>query len=396
MINETDERMLRLLADVLHGHTPDKIPEGEWPGLFKELHDQTVHFLPAEYIYALGLPAKDEGSYLKVVLRNRQLFHRLMKEQKRVFDLLDAEGIPAVVLKGAAAAVNYARPENRCMGDIDILVLPQDFGRARDILLGAGCHPLEGPDDPRHTGMLTESGAKIELHRYFSSSDNDEQNAALDEMLYQAVPSRVSAKLCGYPLYMLPPKENGLVLLGHINQHLSVGLGLRQIIDWMEYVEKHLDDEAWDNGFAEAAERIGMKRLAMLTTAMCRKYLGLKKDIHWCSYEPACDELMEYILSRGNFGSKLNRSFTEIKTITVLSNFRNPLQGLRHAQKRGLINWKACQRHPWLRPFAWCYQLVRWPVKGIREGVSSGMLSKASDSAKEESGLMKSFGVTKL
>ena len=47
---------------------------------------------------------------------------------------------------------------------------------------------------------------------------------------------------------MFPPLENGLVLLGHINQHLEEGLGLRQILDWALYVDKALDDDAWEMG----------------------------------------------------------------------------------------------------------------------------------------------------
>ena len=249
MPEETNTLMLRLLADVLHDRTPDKIPAEKWPALFQELHAQMVYALPGESIAALGLSGKDAGAYLSAVIHNRQIFHKLMKEQKCAFSLLESAGIPAVVLKGAAAAINYAHPENRCMGDIDLLVLPEDFDRAYHLLTDSGCRPLDSSGYARHVSMFTESGVEIELHRFFSSSDNETQNAVLDEMLFKAFPKRVSCELCGYPVSMLPPLENGLVLLGHINQHLSGGLGLRQIIDWMVYAEKYLDDDMWNNGF---------------------------------------------------------------------------------------------------------------------------------------------------
>lgn len=395
MIDETNVKMLRLLADVLHGHTPERIQAEERSDIFKELHAQMVYALPGDYIPALGLSAEAEGDYLKAVIRNRQIFHKLMKEQSRALSLLEAENIPVVVLKGAAAAINYAHPENRCMGDIDLLVLPEDFDRAYHLLTDSGCRPLDASSDyTRHIGMFTESGVEIELHRFFSSSDNKEQNTVLDEMLFQAIPNCVTAELCGYPVSMLPPLENGLVLLGHINQHLSGGLGLRQIIDWMAYAEKYLDDELWNNGFADAAEAIGMKRLAIITTAMCRKYLGFEKDVHWDAYEPVCDELMEYILSRGNFGRK--ESSLKRRTVSILKQFRNPFHGLATAQRNGLINWKATRKHPILRPFAWCYQLGRWAKKGLKGGITPGKLSDARTSAIEEAGLMEKLGVTRL
>ena len=132
----------------------------------------------------------------------------------------------------------------------------------------------------------------------------------------------------------------------------------------------------------------------MITTAMCQKYLGFSKDIHWCAYEPVCDELMEYILSLGNFGRKassVNRS-----TIYILKKFRNPFHGLATAQEYGLINWKAAKAHPILRPFAWCYQLLRWAKKGIKGGVTPNKLKHARTSAKEETGLLEKLGVTRL
>ncbi|MBQ0026873.1 MAG: nucleotidyltransferase family protein, partial [Lachnospiraceae bacterium] len=380
--------------DVLHDRTPDKIPAEKWPALYKELCVQAVYSLPGESIAALGLSGNDAGVYLSAVIRNRQIFHKLMKEQKWALTLLEAENIPAVVLKGAAAAINYTYPENRCMGDIDLLVLPQDFDRAYHLLTHSGCRPLDSSGYARHIGMFTESGVEIELHRYFSSSDNKEQNAVLDEMLFHAIPNRVSCELCGYPVSMLPPLENGLVLLGHINQHLSAGLGLRQIIDWMVYAEKYLDDELWNNGFSEAAEKIGMKRLAVIITAMCRKYLGFEKDIHWDVYEPVCDELMAYILAGGNSGRK--ESYLKRRTVSVLKQFRNPFRGFATAQRSGLINWKATQKYPILRPFAWCYQLGRWTKQGLKAGITPGKLSDARSSAKEKAGLMEKLGVTRL
>lgn len=60
---------------------------------------------------------------------------------------------------------------------------------------------------------------------------------------------------------VLPPLENGLVLLAHVNQHLGSGLGLRQILDWQMFVDAHLTDELWERGFQHAAQQIGMEKL---------------------------------------------------------------------------------------------------------------------------------------
>lgn len=70
-----------------------------------------------------------------------------------------------------------------------------------------------------------------------------------DKWLYDQLSTIQQVKVCGYAVRVFPPLENGLILLGHINQHLSSGLSLRQIIDWYYYVQSELDDEFWNNEF---------------------------------------------------------------------------------------------------------------------------------------------------
>lgn len=51
-----------------------------------------------------------------------------------------------------------------------------------------------------------------------------------------------------------------------MRNHLKSGLGLRQVIDWMMYVNKELDDDFWENGFGTAAVDASMDKLAVTVT----------------------------------------------------------------------------------------------------------------------------------
>ena len=395
MISEASGRLLGLLADVLHERKPPKIPAELWPEIKKELRAQTVQALPGEFVRELGLSPAEELGYLRTVIRNRQVFHPLMREQTRVLALLESAGVPVVVLKGAAAAMYYPHPENRCMGDIDLLVPPEDFPRAYKLLADAGYRSEHTPEEHRrHIIFFSADGIEIELHERFSAGDDDALNARVDAILFDAIPRREKRTVCGYPVTVLPTPENGLVLLDHINHHLSSGLGLRQLVDWMYFVEAVLDDEFWDNGFAALADRIGETRLAAVVTATCRKYLGLQKDVHWCPDEPVCDELMEYVLARGNFGKKLD--FDQASTVSILKRGKDPIRVFRLAQRNGLANWPAARRHTLLRPFAWVYQFGRWARHGIERGVGLRTLTAAAAAAKEETELLERIGATRL
>lgn len=393
MISNEHINMLRILANSLHDKPSDTLPREEWETIKNELFSQSVFAIPSEYI---NLSENEQFEYSQYVSKNIVVFHKLMYAQQKLFELLKSNGIQAVILKGSSAAMSYPKPELRCMGDIDIIVCPKDFEKAFYCLLNNGYSTQELPDTyKRHVGFETKNHIQIELHHHFSISNNNKQNKKLDDLIYNGIAKRETKTVLGYTFYMLPQLENGIVLLSHINQHLESGLGLRQIIDWMCYVEKYLDDSMWNNEFAAIAETIGMKKLAIITTAMCKKYLGLHKEITWCNNinENICDQLMEYILKHGNFGNK-NRN--ELSTIHIIRWFRNPIKGLIIAQKKGLESWKLLSKYNWLKPFAWFYQIYSWIISGISKGVNLRFVVKRFEIEKSETELLKELGVTRI
>jgi len=171
----------------------------------------------------------------------------------------------------------------------------------------------------------------------------------------------------GYYFSALPKKENGLVLMEHINSHMESGLGFRQILDWMLYVDRNVDDAFWFRELEPVLREVRLDKLAVTVTRMCQLWLGLRTDITWCAGadEDLCRQLMEYILCQGNFGRKTEHGSNLAAGVVHAS--RNPFALLKILQRRGCINWKAAERYPFLKPFAWLYQLVRY----IRLGLSS-------------------------
>lgn len=393
MISESNIRMLQMLTEVLHERAPNPIPPENWQAIYDEMTAQTVFALPAPYLDSLPCNSEQRRSYVAACGQNVQKFYKVMEAQKAVLAVLEAAQIPAVVLKGAAAAANYPHPEYRCMGDIDLLVMPDDFPRAYDALVHAG-YETEGnlKNFHRHIGFHSPDGTEIELHHAFASGPDKKQNSFLDALLYQGIPNRVWIVVNGYQVPILPPSENGLVLLYHIYHHISSGLGLRQIIDWMVFLKNNPQPAVWDSILC-AAEQIGLKTLAEATTAACRKYLGLECIIHGCC-EPICDELMEYVLGHGNFGKK--DAPIQYKTVHLLRLFRNPVHALFMAQQYGRQRWPACKKHPWLVPFAWLYQLCRWVRLGIMHGVNFSYIKKTASEKQEETGFLLRLGIRRF
>lgn len=328
----------------------------------QELKHHAIQNLPAHILS--NVDPDNAMFYLQQAAKACAHWDALMQLQQEVCTILEADEIPCAVIKGAAADYYYPIPTARNMGDIDIIVKPSDTKKAIISLLDHG-FTLHNDRNPRHI-ELRKNGIQIEVHRHFSVLSDESRGARLDEMLFCALDRVEQKTIEGYAFFMLPKLENGLVLIEHINSHMESGLGLRQIIDWMLYVDAALDDDAWFGEFEAIVQSVGLEKLAVTVTRMCQLYLGLRRDITWCQVadESLCHRLMAHTMQQGNFGRKVDKQLNS--TVKVLNILDSDLNFFQMLQKHGCYNWKALRKHPWLKPFAWIYQLCRYIRKGLK------------------------------
>ena len=295
---------------------------------------------------------------------------RILYAQDELVAFFRDSGIPMVILKGAAAAVYYSEPIQRTMGDIDLIVPQSLFESAQSLMEQSGYErETVEPDklDARHIAY-NKDGITFELHHHFSHEGID-----VEKYVIQGLEFPVTADLSGHAFPMLPTLENGLVLLAHVAQHLRNELGLRQMIDWMMYVHAQLTDEYWETAFHAAAAECGLETLAITSTQLCRKYLGLPDPITWCdgADDKLVDDLLENLLITGNFGHA-HGAGSSVETVTT--NIKRT--GLfRYLQQQGEHNWKAYQEHKALKPFCWAYQIGRYIHRGLCTGRSGAQLA---------------------
>ena len=79
--------------------------------------------------------------------------------------------------------------------------------------------------------------------------------------------------------------------------------------------------------------------------------------------------------------------------MNVFSNIHSPASLFRQLQRRGLINWKAAQKYPALRPFAWIYQSFRYICKGFFRKKALSSLLAEHHSARQREALLEALGV---
>lgn len=332
--------------------------------VFQELSDQAVLLMVYDVLNRCNmeesLRRKWDVSYRK------QMFAFLvyMEAQEQFVNLFRENGFTPVVLKGLSAAWYYHNPMLRAIGDIDVIPFPggeEQCDKLKEILQAKG-YIFSEDTIPRHISCH-KRGMKYEIHRFFSEKAADGE-IELDKIIECSTP--VEKRFTEFPdhhFYSFPDEVNGLIFLQHIHMHISSGLGLRQIIDWMFFVESVVTDAFWQQKLKPLTDRTGLTTLAVTVTKMCEIYLG-EPEHSWTSDadENACGELFILLDEYGNFGRKMN-----LKDNTVSSVLNHRVGGIKGLQRRGLSHWPAAQKHKLLRPFAWLYQICRYVKKGLFE-----------------------------
>ena len=358
--------------------------DADWSFIYQEMQDQTVSALAFPWLEKHAIPDPElQQKWMTSCLQQQAKWMQIMYEQTQLINLMEQNNIPCVIIKGSAAMMSYPHPRFRTAGDIDFLVKRTDFDEATRILIDNNYTPGSDLDIGKHHISFAKNNISFELHQRLAIiNETDERLLSLFE---DGIENRVWHTIVDNRFPSLPDDLNGLVLLFHINQHLREGIGLRQIIDWMMYIYKYNNL----NDILPVIRTTGMEKLAITVTIMCQKYLGLPSLIEESDEYPY-DELMEYIITSGNFGKKKDE---EEKTATVLLKIANPLLFFRRLQKGGLRRWETAEKYRILRPFAWIYQIGFYIRMLFTDKNTSKTVTKSRKKATNQLNLIHKLGL---
>lgn len=341
--------LLELLKAALFELTPTISEAVNWDKVYYFAKAQCVVSLTARFV-----PLAQRKQWSDLSYQGKAYYMQMLYEQKTLVNLFKDNSIPFVIIKGTAAAQYFPHPSLRAFGDIDFYVSKTYFYQAKSLLQNNGYIFVSNND---RQSVYEKNGIEFELHNRISRQGVYD----IDHLILDNLNDVVDCCLDGVVFPCLPKYKNGLVLLWHLAHHLNgSGIGLRQIIDWMMFVHKELDDSTWDNHFREIAVEAGLEKLAVTVTYMCKKWLGLPNSFSWCddADDKLADQLLFRVLDDGNFGH--DRALSEFVKESIKREGLFPF-----LQRAGFENWELAQKHVLLRPFAWLYQLLRFGFRAI-------------------------------
>lgn len=297
---------------------------------------------------------------------------------------LEEAGIPSVIFKGSVATLYYPKNMDRIYGDVDVLVEPENYERALKVLLEKGAvEDKESEKDPRNA-VLYMNDIEVELHHHFFMGDLSNWN----ENILGGFKNRVKMKNAAGEIYIFPELENGIIYLQHFRQHIVGGIGLRQVLDWMAYVNAVCDDAFWNEKLAPIAGGLHLVEMGKALTKICKMYLGLPDRITWCDDVPddVVNELLQFIMKSGNFGHKTHMRDDII--LNILSEKRTIPEWFKFLQHQGLYNMPENRRNKFTEKFAWAYQAGRYVKRGISGNrIGKFLFSSQRKEAKAKQGL---------
>lgn len=235
--------------------------------MFYDLFEEMEEELPEELVRQL------ETSTERTVNQS----YRLLFMTKALTDMLAAEGISAIALKGCGIASYYPIPEYRKSGDVDLLFPDMEsVYRAGKILETKGCIVKEEQHANHHVVYQGPDGVDLELHAMLAEPFDDERiNKRMEELLSVCFAEKTVTDSMGLSIPTLSERLQALELLLHMLQHfLRAGFGLKLLTDWVVFWNKVRDEKVAEQ-FRKLAAECGVEGFAKAVTLLCEKYLGL-------------------------------------------------------------------------------------------------------------------------
>ncbi len=135
MLEQYGQMFKRIKVSLFSGEDEDFELENT-EEIFKEMKAQSVTVLPYDW---LKKNRKDEyENWIKFCALQQGRWVWLMYCQDKLIKLLEDNGIPCVIIKGASSSSYYPKPSFRLMGDVDFLVKRDNFEKTAQLLENNG------------------------------------------------------------------------------------------------------------------------------------------------------------------------------------------------------------------------------------------------------------------
>ena len=348
-----NKKALDVAVDQLMPLVDESKAQAVYPLAFSVLDNQLQEKLTAEQYNECS------EEFFRYAIAGTQNF----AEHSELHELMTANKMPYVAIKGLASARYYPEPNLRSMGDVDFLVAKENVTQAGKLLESIGFAVNHGEeDDGIHIAYTRPPMSVWELHHSVNGIPNRDIGELIRDEMDKAISTAEAAEVDGSTCRLPDKLHHGLIMLLHTASHLtSEGVGLRHLCDWVVFASA-LSDAEFREIFEKKLKRFGLWRFAQALTLLGIRYLGAPNRV-WTleaveSHKldnATLESLMNDILSGGNFGTKDMNRYREIKYISdrsegTVGKSSILRQGFKTMNAKVRRNYKTLGKHKALLP----------------------------------------------
>ena len=328
MQDNIQEQFLELVrAGLWAGYSPRILAHGtavNWDEIYRLAEEQSVLGLVAagiekvQGLKSLSTPKEWSLQFVGRTLQIEQQNKDMNMFLAGLIDKLRKADVYAILVKGQGIAQCYEKPLWRSCGDIDLLLNPTNYEKAKRVLLPLAEDVDCEYESLKHLGMTMKGGYMVELHGVLRSRlsrriDKVTDEAQEDVFYAGKVRSEEFKDSQGLSVQVFLPSEDDDVIFvfTHILKHFYIGgIGLRQICDWCRLLWTYR--ETLNLGLLESRIRkAGLMSEWKAFGSFAIEYLGMPaeampfysskvRDVQ--KFKKKAQQIMEFVLEAGNFG----------------------------------------------------------------------------------------------
>lgn len=351
----------------------------DWDLLYKEALSQAVIGAVAKRIKESDIAPSDviskfTGAYYQQISANI----KAAEVQREMIKTLDGR-YPYLVIKGFASAEYWPYPETRATGDCDFLINASDREELTRLFETKG---YEADKRVCHHVAFRKGRSEIEMHTEVNGVPDGHAGEIIRAFLKSVLNDFRIAETNGAEYRAPSPKYHALIIVLHMQHHMtSRGIGLRHLLDFGYFVDKTCGESFWEEELVPLFKSTGLLTFAATMAKTCSIFFDTACP-EWAKNadENLCGDVMEDVLSGGNFGRKNAARSQSGRMIANPENEKKPKGKLRTAlhllHSSTPAVYPVVKKQKWLHPF-----LDFWRVIVFYSRVITGKRRSLTDMA---------------
>lgn len=357
---------------------------------------QTV-FLSLKKCYEKGLLPYWNSAYFEAW--NNTFLLTMMHQSRRLisihelYDYLHEHEVEFCVLKGEVVAQNYAYPDCRISSDTDILIKLEDMERVISLLETCGFETEPLFPKSHHLSAHHPISGRLELH--FNFVNDIRTRAWFDNKMVKQEPIIHMENSEGIQIPTLSIMDGLHFLTLHFIKHfLSNGVGIRQLMDLLLFMEKNREKIDWF-AFDTLLKHLRYKKFMDTCIGFGIHYLNFdSQKLPQVTYNMNHVDLIVDDFEKGGvfgFGESERNNFNWIYTQDRFSRFHEgsfQKYKISHILSRIFIPFKAMQsKFPYLKKKPYLYPVAivhRW-ILALKKGSFKKFFGRKSKLLQSES-----------